>query len=60
MAALGTDPGHVGLLNDGAEWEFRVDIEYYDNGYIKLDTIYGTGAYIWSAIPNSIRMNPDI
>ena len=49
MGARGTDPGHVGLLTDGAEWEFRVATSNtYDNGYIKLDTIYATGAYFTS------------
>ena len=47
MGARGTDPGHVGLLTDGIEWEFRVATSNtYDNGYIKLDTIYASGAYL--------------
>lgn len=56
MGARGTDPGHVGLLTDGAEWEFRVATSNtYDNGYIKLDTIYATGAYLTS----NPEFNPD-
>jgi hypothetical protein len=47
MGARGTDPGHVGLLTDHNEFEFRVATSNtYDNGYIKLDTIYATGAYL--------------
>ena len=47
MGAKGTDPGHVGLITDDNEWEFRVATSNtYDNGYIKLDTIYATGAYL--------------
>ncbi|KAF8800384.1 hypothetical protein BYT27DRAFT_7148677 [Phlegmacium glaucopus] len=47
LGAHGTDPGHVGCLNDGKEWEFRVATSLaFDNGHIKLDTIYATGAFL--------------
>ena len=47
LGARGTDPGHVGLLTNNGEWEFRVATSNtYDNGYIKLDTVYANGAYL--------------
>ncbi|KAF8800322.1 hypothetical protein BYT27DRAFT_6834852 [Phlegmacium glaucopus] len=49
LGARGSDPGHVGCINDGKEFEFRVATSNtYDNGYIKLDTIYATGAFLTS------------
>ena len=56
MGARGTDPGHVGLLTDGIEWEFRVATSNtFDNGYIKLDTIYASGTYLC----NNPEFNPN-
>jgi Polyketide synthase dehydratase len=47
LGTRGTDPGHVGCLADGVEWEFRVATSNtFDNGYIKLDTIYASGSYL--------------
>jgi Polyketide synthase dehydratase len=47
LGARGTDPGHVGCLIDAGEFEFRVATSNtFDNGYIKLDTIYATGAFL--------------
>ena len=47
MGARGTDPGHIGLLTNGANWEFRVATSNtFDNGYIKLDTVYASGTFL--------------
>ena len=47
MGARGTDPGHVGLKTNGIAWEFQVATSNtFDNGYIRLDTIYASGTYL--------------
>ena len=57
LGAPGTDPGHVGLITDDkASWEFRVATSNsYDNGYIKLDTVYASGTFL----RNNPEFNPD-
>ena len=47
LGARGTDPGHVGWVTDGNEWEFRVATSNtFDNGVIKLDTTYASGFFL--------------
>ncbi|KAF9461490.1 hypothetical protein BDZ94DRAFT_1263481 [Collybia nuda] len=52
MPARGSEASYVGVVTDDDEWEFRVATSNtFENGYIKLDTIYADGGYS--------RKNPD-